>query len=422
MTQAQAIEFLVQKPYKFGHMLGFTKLTELHNKWIKVMLLGKEDKTLQAHRASYKTTCISICLALTCMLFPNMRVMFMRKTDTDVKEIIKQVQKILRDEHTRYFVQTIYSADLRMTVSSATEISTNLTTDPRGTSQIVGMGLGSSLTGKHFDRIYTDDIVNVNDRISKAERDRTKLIYQELQNIKNRGGKIFNTGTPWHADDAFILMPNPEKWDCYSTGLMSDEEIEHVKAGMTHSLFAANYELRNVAEDDVIFTSPKIGADPALAEQGICHIDAAYGGEDGTAFTICRKRGEDYYIYGRLWKKSIEAVEDEIIKLRKRFNAGAIYCEDNADKGFLAKELRAKGERCITYHENMNKFTKITSYLTSVWEHVYFVTDTDITYINEICDYNENAEHDDAPDSAASIIRKLWGKREQSYQSIGLYY
>ena len=198
--------------------------------------------------------------------------------------------------------------------------------------------------------------------------------------------------------------------------------LQHVKAGMTHSLFAANYELRNVAEDDVIFTSPKIGADPALAEQGICHIDAAYGGEDGTAFTICRKRGEDYYIYGRLWKKSIEAVEDEIIKLRKRFNAGAIYCEDNADKGFLAKELRAKGERCITYHENMNKFTKITSYLKSVWEHVYFVTDTDITYINEICDYNENAEHDDAPDSAASIIRKLWGKREQSYQSIGLYY
>ena len=28
-----------------------------------------------------------------------------------------------------------------------------------------------------------------------------------------------------------------------------------------------------------------------------------------------------------------------------------------------------------------------------------------------ILDYNENAEHDDAPDSLASISRKLWKKK-----------
>ena len=85
------------------------------------------------------------------------------------------------------------------------------------------MGINGSITGKHFDRIFTDDIVNVQDRTSKAERDRTKIVYQELQNIRNRGGRIFNTGTPWHKEDCFSLMPNIERYDCYSTGLISKE-------------------------------------------------------------------------------------------------------------------------------------------------------------------------------------------------------
>lgn len=353
-----------------------------------------------------------------CILKPNIKILFIRKTDTDIKEIIKQVQKILQDEHTRYFVQCIYNCDLKLTVSSATELSTNLTTDPRGTSQIVGMGLGSSLTGKHFDRIFTDDIVNVNDRISKAERDRTKLIYQELQNIKNRGGRIFNTLTPWHKEDASTLMPSPEKWDCRSTGLMTEEEIEKVKSGMTPSLFAANYMLIHIAAEDVIFTDPQTGADPALVEQGEAHIDAAYGGEDFTAFTICRKNEGKYYVYGRMWRKHIDDVEDEIIALRQKFNAGAISCEDNGDKGYLGKDLRKKGERVRVYHENMNKYLKITSYLKAEWQNVIFVEGTDEEYINQICDYNENAEHDDAPDSLSSLIRQLWSKRENNYVSI----
>lgn len=412
MTRKQAVTFLKEKPYKFGHLVGFTKLTELHNKWIIDMVRGEGDKTLQAHRGSYKTTCVSIALSFIIVLLPNLRTLFMRKTDADIKEIISQVKKILLSEQMRYFVKTIYGVDLKLTVATANEISTNLTNDPRGTSQLVGIGMGSSITGKHFDRIFTDDIVNVQDRISKAERDRTKVAYQELQNIKNRGGRIFNTGTPWHKDDAFELMPNPEKWDCNSTGLMSEEEIDGLRKGMTASLFAANYLLKHIAAEDVIFENPQIGADPALVEQGECHIDAAYGGEDWTAFTICRKTNGKYYVLGKCWRKHVDDVEDEIIQIRKSFNAGRIHCENNGDKGYLGKALRQKGERVNIYRESMNKYLKITTYLKSEWESVIFVKGTDEEYINQICDYNENAEHDDCPDSLASLVRQLWNKKE----------
>ena len=215
------------------------------------------------------------------------------------------------------------------------------------------------------------------------------------------------------------MMPNIEKYDCYSTGLISGDELQTIKSSMTSSLFAANYELRHIASDDVIFDTPQMGADPCLAEQGICHIDAAYGGDDYTAFTIARKKGTIYYLYGRLWHKHVDDCMNEIIRLRKSFNAGEIYCETNADKGYLSKALRAKGERAVTYHESMNKCLKISSYLKAEWRNVVFVAGTDDAYIDQICDYNENVEHDDAPDSAASIVKRLWNKRDSSdYVSI----
>jgi predicted phage terminase large subunit-like protein len=184
--------------------------------------------------------------------------------------------------------------------------------------------------------------------------------------------------------------------------------LESIRQSMTASLFAANYELRHIASEDVIFANPQIDGDSAMVEQGDCHIDAAYGGEDYTAFTICNKVGNKYYVLGKLWRKHVDDCTDAIIQLRIQHNAGKIYCENNGDKGYLGKELRRKNERTVIYHEDMNKFLKITSYLKAAWKDVVFVTGTDKDYINQVCDYNENAEHDDAPDSLASIIRKKY--------------
>lgn len=421
MQRTEAVQFLLERPAQFGHLVGFNKLTDLHNGWIQEMVRGTDDFSLMASRLTYKTTCVSLSLALDILLLPNLRSMFMRKTDNDVKEIIKQVQKILQDPHTQYFSQCIYGVPIKLLVQSATEISTNLSTDAKGTSQIVGIGTGGSLTGKHFDRIFSDDIININDRISKAERDHTKLIYQELQNIKNRGGKIVNTLTPWHRDDASTLMPNIVKYNCYHPEvrkLISEEQLNELKSKMLPSLFAANYELRHIAAEDVIFTDPQKDAEPALAEQGITHIDAAFGGADYTALTICKRKDGKYYIYGRLWHKGIDDLFDEIMKEHKRFMSTRLHAEDNGDKGYTGKTFRKMGARVSIYHEDMNKFIKITTYLKEVWEDVVFVEGTDAEYIDQICDFNENAEHDDAPDSAASVIRIYSRKGETEYKPL----
>ena len=94
--------------------------------------------------------------------------------------------------------------------------------------------------------------------------------------------------------------------------------------------------------------------------------------------------------------------------------------ETNADKGMVARDLKNRGVRTVTYAEDMNKHIKIATYLKAVWKYVYFVEGTDAEYIEQICDYTEDAEHDDAPDSCACLARLLWRKvlRDDPYSAL----
>ena len=305
-AKEQILNLLWNDPIQIGHWVGFKDLTEMHNDWLRRFLYEDADQTLQGHRGSYKTTVLSLFFAIHAVIAPNESAMLFRKTGGDVTEVIRQVGNILQSGCMREIARQLYGKELILTKCSGSEIQTNLSTSIKGSSQIVGLGIGTSITGKHADIVVTDDIVNVNDRISQAERERTKLAYMELQNIKNRGGRFINTGTPWHKEDAFTLMPNPAKFDCYSTGLITPAQLEDIRLHMSPSLFAANYELKHIAAEDVLFTEPKTGGDPALIRNGIAQLDSAFYGEDYTAFTIMKYEDKHYYVLGKMWRKHVE--------------------------------------------------------------------------------------------------------------------
>ncbi|WP_440896254.1 terminase large subunit domain-containing protein [Amphibacillus sp. Q70] len=404
------LDLVKNEPVKFGHWTGFNDLVDIHNEWIKSFLFAKDDQTLLAHRGSFKTTCLAIAIALLIVLFPNLNIIFFRKTDTDVIEIVQQVRKILLSDYFQKLAYVLYGVELILLKENSYEIDTNLKTSARGTSQLLGMGIKASITGKHADIIITDDIVNVKDRVSKAEREIIKLQYQELQNIKNRGGRFINTGTPWHKEDAISKMPNVTKYDFAKTALITKEQLQHLRGSMSPSLFAANYELKHIADGDAMFGTPKYTNEPELIFNGVGHIDAAYGGSDATSFTIFKVMGERIIGFGKRWEKHVDDCLSEIVAFHKEFRAGTIHVEKNADKGYLAKELNKRKAFAQEYHESQNKFIKITTYLRKYWKQIEWLEDTDPEYINEILDYTENAEHDDSPDSAASLLRKIKGQ------------
>lgn len=420
ITKQQAITLLTETPYKIGHWLGFKDLTRLHNEWLRSFLYEKKDQTLLAHRGSYKTTDLSLFLALHTVERPNENVMFFRKTDTDVVEVMVQAQKILSSDVMQSITYALYGCYIHFLKSNNAEIHTNLCTFTKGVSQILGLGIGTSITGKHADIVVTDDIVNLKDRISRAERERTKVQYMELQNICNRHGRFINTGTPWHKEDAISIMPNVKRYDCYSTGLIPRDKLEALRNSMSDSLFSANYELKHIADKDAMFQNPQFTNDERLIYGGMAHIDAAYDGEDGTAYTIFRQLADGRIVgFGKRWNRHVDDCLEEIGIYHRQLQAGSISCEKNADKGYLAKELRGLGYHVNSYSETMNKFIKISTHLRRNWGKVVWLERTDPEYINEILDYSEFAEHDDSPDSAASLLRNLDKRAKVGRKAIG---
>lgn len=409
MTREQVWDIWRYHPAAVGRMVGFRDLTdELHGKWMQHIIYGDCDYTLQAHRLSYKSSCLSVALAMWEVLNHGKNALFFRKTEGDVVESIQQAKKVLENEAFRYMAGILLQTDVSLVKSTANVLTVSTYDSPRGAEQLLGMGIGGSITGKHADLIVCDDVVNLSDRVSKAERDRTCAIVMELRNIVTRDGRIVFIGTPWHKDDAFTLVAPPERHDCYATGLIAPEKLETLRQSMSPSLFAANYELRHIAAENALFDAfPTFTDDEALLYDGIAHIDAAYDGEDYTALTCARRRGDTIFLYGRLWRAHVDTVLDKALADCTRLRCAPIYCETNGDKGYLGREIRRQGVQVRLYRESANKYTKIATFLRKWWSNIVVLDGTDTAYIQQIMDYSEEAAHDDAPDSAACVCRIL---------------
>ena len=242
-------------PHLLGHLIRKTKLTQLHSGWIKKMWLSSEHISLQAHRGSYKTTAIVVVGIIFFLLFrPNTRIAVLRKKYTQSSEILDTVAKAFDLAE----IRAIFEFAHKVAPSFITRKADKLVFSFKGTNTPEGnvdaYGIDSGITGKHYDIILADDIITMKDRYSKAERERVKAIISEIMtNIIEPSGHIIFTGTPWHKDDAWQMIPPPIKVDVYQSGILTEAEIEEKrKHSLNYSLFACNYELKHIADETAI--------------------------------------------------------------------------------------------------------------------------------------------------------------------------
>jgi len=113
------------RPEKVGHQIGFTDMVKLHGDWIRTMVWEDKDFTLQAHRGSYKSSCLAVAISLILVLFPSRNIIFLRKTDSDVAEMMGMVAKILRSNFMIKLVKVVYGQDLKVEGESMNHLSTN---------------------------------------------------------------------------------------------------------------------------------------------------------------------------------------------------------------------------------------------------------------------------------------------------------
>jgi hypothetical protein len=415
----QHLAMVAKNPHLIGHLVGKNKLTRMHTEWILDAWKALDHSAMQAHRGAYKTTALTEVGPIWWLLFhPNDRIGIIRKTFTDASSILKTIAKYMDTEQ----LQAVFYAAHQLIPKPITRKDSSLVFNFKQSvtkeGSIDAHGLDGSLTGFHYDKIILDDIVTLKDRLSKAEREKTKEASREiLTNIIDPGKQVIHVGTPWHKDDAWQLFNEPKKYTCYETGILTQEEINAKRALTTPILFAANYELRHTSSDDLIF-GEVAGVEPWDHSKFIrkihAHVDAKFSGSHYGAVTLMAER-MDGKIQAKGWvfKEHVEEKVKWIREICHQHNVRSLFIESNPDKGYTAKLLRnptPNESAKITlnveeYSESTNKHIKIISHLLGRWRDIIWDIDTQEAYLEQVMDYREGQEPDDAPDSAASLIR-----------------
>jgi hypothetical protein len=399
-----------------GKILGFNRMTPLHDVWIKDMWDSPGTHAMQAYRGSFKTSAVIITGIIRYILFhPDARIGLFRKTFTDSANVLGAISGAFEKPEVRQIFRICHGVEPKKIDDNAGRIlfSFKKTITPEGNLQ--GYGMGSAVTGSHFDVIAFDDIVTVVDRVSEAEREKTKgYIDEVLTNIANPGALKIITGTPWHRNDAFEKIAGICEIKKYPIGkynMLSQEEETEKRKSTTPFLWACNYDLEFIADTSLLFRNPVWGTFDRGTWRNAAvsaHLDAAYGGADTCALTILSGDKITGFVYrGNVhdWYYGIKGKYDE-------FHCRELLLEDNGDRGFLAAELRKMGINAVTYHEHVNKELKIITHLYKAWPRLIWDEGTDPDYMNQCLDWRPgDRSHDDAPDSAASLIQRR-GKKD----------
>lgn len=260
IDHAALLDEWLTEPHKFGRLLGYEKLTPLHGEWIKIFLRYNRFDMLQAFRGSYKSTCGVVAMVLLFLCFPNTRLLIVRKTGDLASDILKTIQKHFEtNDVLRLYVFSRWNiTDVKTKIwsSERTQFAFKKTVTPQPS--LMAVGVGASITGGHFDYIWTDDISTIDDRYSPAERRWTISYFRELENLIDPLGQTRLSGTPWHEEDVFSIIDKKyfenRLFPFGTVDLPADEvtEIAARKERLPYAEWCCNYELRHVQDNDTI--------------------------------------------------------------------------------------------------------------------------------------------------------------------------
>lgn len=412
------IKKLIKWPHTLGHLMGYDLLDDIHTEWIKYCWLGKGDRSLQAHRNSYKTTAILIVGTIWWLTFcnPEERILFLRKSWDQAAAVVKSVKMQFESDPIRYLYKSCFDID-NLRGKDWRDSGFNLVTKENITPEtnLTPMGVGGNITGGHYTKIFTDDIITIKDRVSRAERENTKTYIKELTNIVTVDGETCNSGTPWHNDDAWKLLPKPKRYPVGSIDIkgFTPEKVLNYRRMLGTSLYAANYELKHIADEDQLFLEPAYGKWPEKFKRVNAWCDPSYQGKATTALSMIGIDKDDKaYVRGWIWYKHIIDCYKIMVQYLNFYKCGSFFVETNADKGYSKRDLSEMFTGTLGRNEPANKHIKIISFAKQNWDNLIFADDCQPEYVNQIMDYSEDAELKDAADSLASLIREMRiGKR-----------
>ena len=101
--QKNLLDRVKNKAHLIGHLVGFNKLNELHSEWInKFWKKRRTTYVLKAHRGSYKSTAVTLFIALIVVSLINIHhTMEIRELQEQINEIkfIKEYEDFVKEDY-----------------------------------------------------------------------------------------------------------------------------------------------------------------------------------------------------------------------------------------------------------------------------------------------------------------------------------
>ena len=424
------LKLVIDQPHYLGWLIGKDKLNSLHSEWIKYCWDSNEPRALMAFRGGYKSTAIDVVGIIRWFLIrPNERIALIRKSFNDASTVVSAVKQAMEMPEVKELFKVAHGFYPKATMAKEGKLRYNFKTTITPEVSLTAHGIDGSLTGMHYDKIICDDIITLKDRISKAERERTKESVNELAtNIIDPGKGSLWIGTPWHKDDAWCEINKFTDIAMYPItqyNFLGEKAVEDKRKTTTPFLFAANYELEIHKDETSLFSEPNMAEGWDYSKRSYAHIDCAYDGNHYCALTILSPLDNDdpslakkFQGIGFTYPGNCKAWAPEVARLFRRYKCRFLLNETNPDKGYFANQMEKLGVRTKTYAETENKHIKISTNLYEYWDSIYWSPDTDPEYLNQCIDYREKSEPDDAPDSCASLIREICKPQKSKTRSL----
>lgn len=305
---------------------------------------------------------------------------------------------------------------------------------------LVACGVGGPIYGRGADIGIIDDPIK-NWEVARSETQLEHLWewYQGFITRLHRGGAVVLCMHRWGTKDLAARIIERDKaygdWTMLELPAISDPTEEHPdplgrKAGealwpaeypaedlartkreVEARVWAAQYQQQPTEQIDRIFPEP-VFAEPPEGLKLIADFDPAYSEEKDSDYSALTIGGEHegliYIVAGFIWKKIIDgAYYDKLETLYKTYNVTAITVETNKDEGAIAHELRNRKLYVRERKATSNKFLRITDLVLKHWERLRFSSNVTESYLQQVLDYNELANHDDAPDSLAGLVERF---------------
>jgi hypothetical protein len=169
-------------------------------------------------------------------------------------------------------------------------------------------GIGTALTGFHFDKIIFDDLVSDQNVTTKDQMDKAYESYQKALSLLVPGAEVIMTGTRWHFGDAYgrivaenadaelfdILIKDAEEVNDKGNLIFADigltpEFLKLQKHQQGSYIYSCLYKNNPVDDDTAIFKVSNFSFYGSVKPDDLyvtCCIDPAGEGKDKTGITV----------------------------------------------------------------------------------------------------------------------------------------